>query len=83
MTHSLIQELQKKEGKMTKIIVPPIKIQGKKAQLVEWLSTCITLRPDQRFVEPFIGSGVVGFNIAQKNALLRIAIHTLLIFIIN
>ena len=69
MTHSLIQELQKKEGKMTKIIVPPIKIQGKKTQLVEWLSTFITLRPDQRFVEPFMGSGVVGFNIAQKNAL--------------
>lgn len=54
---------------MTKIIVPPIKIQGKKTQLVEWLSTCITLRPDQRFVEPFMGSGVVGFNIAQRNAL--------------
>ena len=54
---------------MNKIIVPPIKIQGKKTQLVEWLSTCISLRPDQRFVEPFMGSGVVCFNIAQKNAL--------------
>jgi DNA adenine methylase len=54
---------------MDKIIVPPIKIQGKKTQLIEWLSTCINLDDDQLYIEPFMGSGVVGINIAKKKAL--------------
>ena len=59
----------KKEVKMDKIIVPPIKIQGKKTQLIEWLNTCINLDDEQLYIEPFMGSGVVGINIAKKKAL--------------
>lgn len=54
---------------MDKIIVPPIKIQGKKTQLIEWLTTCINLDDEQLYIEPFMGSGVVGINIAKKKAL--------------
>jgi DNA adenine methylase len=54
---------------MDKIIVPPIKIQGKKTQLIEWLNTCINLDDEQLYIEPFMGSGVVGINIAKKKAL--------------
>jgi len=52
-----------------KIHVPPIKIQGIKTKLVPWIAENIDINENTRWVEPFLGSGVVGFNLAGKNAL--------------
>ncbi|MBN2663639.1 MAG: Dam family site-specific DNA-(adenine-N6)-methyltransferase [Bacteroidales bacterium] len=52
-----------------KIHVPPIKIQGIKTKLVPWIKENIETNETTRWVEPFLGSGVVGFNLAGKNAL--------------
>lgn len=52
-----------------KIHVPPIKIQGIKTKLVPWIKENIEISENTRWIEPFLGSGVVGFNLAQKNAL--------------
>jgi len=54
---------------MNKIHVPPIKIQGIKTKLVPWIAENVELSENTRWIEPFLGSGVVGFNIAKKNAL--------------
>lgn len=44
-----------------KVIVPPIKSQGIKTKLVPWILAQV---PDRkgRWIEPFMGTGVVGFN---------------------
>lgn len=52
-----------------KIQVPPIKIQGIKTKLVAWIQENVEMSDDSRWIEPFLGSGVVGFNIAKRNAL--------------
>ncbi len=52
-----------------KIHVPPIKIQGIKTKLVPWIKENIKFDEVGRWVEPFLGSGVVGFNLAGKDAL--------------
>jgi DNA adenine methylase len=52
-----------------KIIVPPIKIQGKKTKLVSWIKQNIIQEESDLYIEPFLGSGVVGFNIAPPKAL--------------
>ncbi len=52
-----------------KIFVPPIKCQGIKTKLVDWIIEYIELDNGKRWVEPFMGSGVVGFNIRPKQAL--------------
>ncbi len=54
---------------MNKIHVPPIKIQGIKTKLVTWIQENIEMSDETRWIEPFLGSGVVGFNLAKKNAL--------------
>lgn len=51
-----------------KIIVPPIKIQGIKTKLVPFIGDNISFDKDAVWYEPFMGSGVVGFNLAPKNA---------------
>jgi DNA adenine methylase len=55
---------------MTKrrIFVPPIKIQGIKTKLVEWIIDEINFEIKGKWIEPFMGSGVVGFNIRPKRA---------------
>jgi len=53
-----------------KVNVPPIKSQGIKTKLVPWIETIIPHEFDGRWIEPFMGTGVVGFNLAPKNALL-------------
>lgn len=55
---------------MMKVFVPPIKSQGIKTKLVEWISTNVEEIRYDRWVEPFMGTGVVAFNIRPKNALL-------------
>lgn len=53
-----------------KLVVPPIKSQGIKTKLVEWIRECASAKPYERWVEPFMGTGVVAFNIRPKAALL-------------
>ncbi|WP_052767548.1 MULTISPECIES: DNA adenine methylase [Lacticaseibacillus] len=51
-----------------KVLVPPIKIQGIKTKLVPWISKSIRWDGKGTWFEPFLGSGVVGFNIAPEKA---------------
>jgi len=51
-----------------KIIVPPIKCQGIKTKLVPLIKQVVQWDGDGRWIEPFMGSGVVGFNIMPRNA---------------
>lgn len=53
-----------------KIAVPPIKSQGIKTKLVKWISSNIDGLEYNRWVEPFMGTGVVAFNIRPRKALL-------------
>jgi DNA adenine methylase len=54
---------------MGKIFVPPIKCQGIKTKLVEWIVDNTSFNSKGKWIEPFMGSGVVGFNFRAKNAL--------------
>lgn len=51
-----------------KVYVPPIKIQGIKTKIVPMIKENVRLSKDTVWVEPFMGSGVVGFNIAPQRA---------------
>ena len=54
-----------------KIIVPPLKIQGIKTKLVPFIRENIPWDTDSGvWYEPFMGSGVVAFNIMPKRAVL-------------
>lgn len=48
--------------------VPPIKCQGIKTKLVEWIKDHSSLDKNGTWVEPFMGSGVVGFNMRPSRA---------------
>lgn len=52
-----------------KAIIPPIKCQGIKSKLVDWISAFVSLKKGEKWVEPFMGSGVVGFSLQPENAL--------------
>jgi DNA adenine methylase len=54
---------------MNKIYVPPLKIQGKKTQLVPFIKQHLPNEPFTTWIEPFMGSGVVGFNVQPKKAI--------------
>ena len=54
---------------MSKIYVPPIKCQGIKTKLVPTIEKIVRSVKYQRWIEPFFGSGVVGFNIRPKKAI--------------
>lgn len=51
------------------VFVPPIKIQGIKTKLVPFIRQNIVMNNDSVWVEPFMGSGVVGFNVAPHEAI--------------
>lgn len=53
-----------------KTVVPPIKSQGIKTKLTGWISDSIAGVDYDTWVEPFMGTGVVGFNIQPKKALM-------------
>lgn len=53
-----------------KVHIPPIKSQGIKTKLVPWIEKVIPEDFTGLWVEPFMGTGVVGFNLAPQNALL-------------
>ena len=53
-----------------KVNVPPIKSQGIKTKLVPWINSIIPNDFEGVWIEPFMGTGVVAFNVAPKQALL-------------
>lgn len=50
--------------------VPPIKSQGIKTKLVPWVKSIVPRDFYGLWIEPFMGTGAVAFNIAPANALL-------------
>ncbi|MES1949651.1 DNA adenine methylase [Salinisphaera sp. S4-8] len=52
------------------VIVPPIKSQGIKTKLVPWIRSLVPDDFSGRWIEPFMGTGVVGLNVAPRNVLL-------------
>lgn len=52
-----------------KVFVLPIKIQGIKTKLVPLIKQNVVLEKDSTWIEPFMGSGVVGFNIEPHRAI--------------
>lgn len=53
------------------VMVPPIKCQGIKTKLVPFIIENVKRNEDGLWIEPFVGTGVVAFNIAPKRALLN------------
>lgn len=53
-----------------KVIVPPIKSQGIKTKLVPWIMD-LAPKAKGRWIEPFLGTGVVAFNSGYKKAILN------------
>ena len=52
-----------------KVFVPPIKIQGIKTKLVPLIRQSVIMDDNSIWIEPFMGSGVVGFNIQPHRAI--------------
>lgn len=52
----------------SKVFVPPIKIQGIKTKLIPLIRENVVLDSKSVWFEPFMGSGVVGFNIEPHRA---------------
>lgn len=52
-----------------KVHIPPLKTQGIKTKLVPWIARCAPSAAWTVWVEPFMGSDVVGFNLAPRRAL--------------
>lgn len=53
-----------------KVFVPPIKSQGIKTKLVPWIMDVVP-QATGRWIEPFLGTGVVAFNSSFENAILN------------
>jgi len=52
-----------------KIHIPPFKIQGIKTKLIPLIKENILLNKETLWIEPFMGSGVVGLNLAPAKAI--------------
>jgi len=55
---------------ITKVGVPPIKSQGIKTKLVPWIRSIVPSDFNGTWIEPFMGTGVVAFNVAPRRAIL-------------
>jgi DNA adenine methylase len=55
--------------KVATVLVPPIKCQGIKTKLVPWILENAEMDARGKWIEPFMGSGVIGFNRRSKLAL--------------
>lgn len=53
-----------------KVNVPPIKSQGIKTKLIPWIKSAIPRGFNGVWIEPFMGTGAVGLNLAPSKALL-------------
>ena len=56
-------------SKTDKIFVPPIKIQGIKTKIIPLIKSNVTISDDVVWIEPFMGSGAVGFNLKPNHAI--------------
>lgn len=55
-----------------RVIIPPIKSQGIKTKLVPWIMDVVkAANPIGKWIEPFLGTGVVAFNSGFKEAILN------------
>ena len=52
------------------ITIPPVKCQGIKTKLVNFIASSISWEGKGKWIEPFLGSGVTAFNILAPKALL-------------
>ncbi|MCL1987672.1 MAG: Dam family site-specific DNA-(adenine-N6)-methyltransferase [Firmicutes bacterium] len=52
-----------------KIFIPPFKIQGIKTKLLPLIKSTISIENSATWIEPFMGSAVVGLNIAPSKAI--------------
>lgn len=52
-----------------KTAIPPFKIQGIKTKIVPLIRSTASIDKDATWIEPFMGSAVVGLNIAPRNAI--------------
>lgn len=52
------------------MIIPPIKSQGIKIKLVNWINEICNTTESSGWVEPFMGTGAVGFNISLSPILM-------------
>ena len=57
-------------SRITRVKAPPIKCQGIKTKLVPLIGAAVRWAGEGKWVEPFLGSGVVAFNLAPDRALL-------------
>jgi len=64
MFHFLPKNIQK-------VVIPPIKSQGIKTKLVKFILSSISWDGKGRWIEPFLGSGVVLFNVQPERALVN------------
>ena len=55
---------------ITKVGVPPIKSQGIKTKLVPWIKSIVPSDFNGTWIEPFMGTGAVAFNVAPHRAIL-------------
>ncbi len=55
---------------MAKVGVPPIKSQGIKTKLVPWIKSIVPKDFSGTWIEPFMGTGAVAFNVAPQRAIL-------------
>jgi DNA adenine methylase len=53
-----------------KVRIPPIKSQGIKSKLVPWIKSIIPPDFSDDWIEPFMGTGVVAFNVAPQRMVL-------------
>lgn len=54
----------------TTIKIAPIKSQGIKTKLVPWIKSIIPWKFSGTWIEPFMGTGTVAFNVAPQKAIL-------------
>ena len=54
-----------------KIIVPPIKCQGIKTKIIPFIKEHVKRKKAGLWIEPFVGTGVVAFNIQPERAILN------------
>ena len=52
----------------SRVLVPPIKCQGIKTKIVPFIKEKVKINENGTWIEPFVGTGVVAFNIAPKRA---------------
>ncbi len=57
--------------RVRQVVVPPVKCQGIKTKLVRFILSSIRWDGQGRWIEPFLGSGVVLFNVQPERAIIN------------